>query len=73
MIILQYLCTYDDSMIPFNTKVCQIHIFAHNSTGVNDTKKINGNQIQREFEYAYFEPIPDFLCQILTVLEVFKW
>ena len=39
MISLRYLCTYDDSMIPYNTKVSQIHIFAHNSTGVNDTKK----------------------------------
>ena len=39
MISLRYLCTYDDSMIPYNIKVSQIHIFAHNSTGVNDTKK----------------------------------
>ena len=39
MICLQYLCTYDDSMIPYNTKVTQFHFLAHNSTGVNDTNK----------------------------------
>ena len=60
MISLRYLCTYDDSIIPFNTKVCQIHIFAHNSTGVNDTKKFTGNKFKENLNTHILSLFPTF-------------
>ena len=41
--------------------------------GLKRYERINVYQIERYFQYAHFESIPDFLCQLLTALDAFKW
>ena len=48
-------------------KLRHIHIFAHNSTGVKDTKKIHDKQIQTGIQRARFEHTADFLCPLLRL------
>ena len=64
-ISLRYVDTYAYSIRHFNTNICHIHIFTHNSTGVNVMKKSIMSKFKENFNMHILSLFTTFYAKYL--------